>query len=84
MAVSAGDTDYTVKFPFLGLEPDLIICVLREGMLRILKVRFVIYVSLVSTGGIAFDLSGHYNIALSSGVGLDGEKNIFLINSINH
>lgn len=87
MAVSAGDTDYTVKFPFLLLEPDSLICVLHEGMLRKLKVKFVIYLSLVATGGIAFDLSGHNNIALSNGVGLDGEKEKkkkILINSINH
>lgn len=84
MAVSAGDTDYTVKFPFLGLEPDLLICVLHEGMWRTLKVKFVIYATLLATGGITFDLSGHNNIVLSISVGLDGKKNIFLINSINY
>lgn len=76
---------YCQIFIFLGLEPDLLICVLHEGVLRILKVKFVIYVSLVATGGIALDLSIHNNIALSNGVGLGGEKQyIFLINFINH
>lgn len=51
MAVSAGDTDDTIKFPFLGLEPDLLICLHHEGMFEILKVKFVIYASLVATGG---------------------------------
>jgi len=52
LALSAGDT---VKFPLLGLETDLLICLVNEGTFEILKVKFVMYLSLVVTGGIALN-----------------------------
>lgn len=77
MAVSTSDTYYTVKFPFSGLVADLLVCALHEGVMRKLKVKFVVFAPLVAPDCIALCLSGHDNFALSSRLGL-GENKFFL------